>query len=348
MPSTTTVQKPLQTFGREAGDFDALPIIDLATLRSPDIQERRELARKIDKACTDVCFFYVKSHGVSEELISATYKAAHRFFSLEEGQKMKYYLGNSTNFRGYSPLYGEKSSNPDLEGDAEKIFPGALSEAFDMGYEIPADLQKSPGHVLPDDVYGLLGKNQWPSDDAVPGLRDAYTRYFGEVLELARALMRVFALALDLEEDFFDPMMEYPGVTSRMLHYPPQPVEGEEVPGLAAHTDDIPALQVRNKHGEWITAPPIPATFIVNISDSLALWFKSTIHRVVNLTGEERYSIPFFFGVDYNTTISVLENQVSEKKPPCCRPFKVGEYVRKKLASAYIGYGGQPAGRKQA
>ena len=53
--------------------------------------------------------------------------------------------------------------------------------------------------------------------------------------------------------------------------------------------------------------------------------FKSTIHRVVNISGEERYSIPFFFGIDYDATVSVLENHTSEDKPPCREPFKAGE-----------------------
>lgn len=53
--------------------------------------------------------------------------------------------------------------------------------------------------------------------------------------------------------------------------------------------------------------------------------FKSTIHRVTNLTGQERYSIPFFFGVDYDTTVSVLPNHISDDRPACKEPFKAGE-----------------------
>lgn len=53
--------------------------------------------------------------------------------------------------------------------------------------------------------------------------------------------------------------------------------------------------------------------------------FKSTIHRVTNMSGEERYSIPFFFGIDYDATVSVLENHTSVDDPPCRAPFKAGE-----------------------
>ncbi|KAF7167771.1 hypothetical protein CNMCM6106_003214 [Aspergillus hiratsukae] len=351
---SSTVTKPSQV------DFRSIPIIDLSNLHSSNIHERRELAQEIDQACTQVGFFYIKNHGISEELINKTHEAARQFFSLAEGEKMKIYVGNSKKFRGYSPLYGERSSNPDLEEIVLDSPPGALSEAFDIGYELSGDLQKSPNDWLPPDTFGLLGENQWPEDSLIPGFRATYLRYFAETLELSRALMRIFALALGQKENFFDPMVRFPGVTSRMLHYPPQPVQGKEIPGLAAHTDyecftilaqgNVPALQVLNNRGEWVLAPPIPGTLMVNIGDILSFWsnkrFKSTIHRVANLSGEERYSIPFFFGVDYDTTISVLENEVSDDNPPCKEPFKAGEHVRWKLSKAYIGYGGEPGKSK--
>lgn len=53
--------------------------------------------------------------------------------------------------------------------------------------------------------------------------------------------------------------------------------------------------------------------------------FKSTIHRVSNLTGQERYAVPFFFGVDYDTTISVLENCITKDSPAGMAPIKAGE-----------------------
>ncbi|KAF7590393.1 hypothetical protein BBP40_002894 [Aspergillus hancockii] len=293
------------------GVFENIPIIDVSALTSPHGEEREKLAAHIYEACTQVGFFYIKK------------------------------------YRGFMPLYAEQLTGTGLNDPVEQSTTGALSEAFDIGYEISADPERATDDILPPDIYSLYGDNQWPSNDVVPGFRQLYLTYFGEALMLSRKLMRSFALALHLEEDFFDSMMNYPGATSRMLHYPPQPVEGEVIEGLGPHTDKVPALQVRNARDEWILAPPIPGTLVVNIADCLSIWtnrkFKSTVHRVTNLTGQERYSIPFFFGVDYDTTVSVLPNCISEDEPACKEPFKAGEFVRAELAKVYVGYSGEPA-----
>lgn len=98
------------------------------------------------------------------------------------------------------------------------------------------DFQKSKDDSLPQDTYGLYGNNQWPDDDMLPNFSDTYIDYCAMMLELCRKLMRIFALALDLPEGYFDPMIRNPGVTSRMMHYPPQPVKEEIRKGLGAHT----------------------------------------------------------------------------------------------------------------
>lgn len=124
---------------------------------------------------------------------------------------------------------------------------GVLSEAFDIGYEIAMDFQKSEDDVLPPDTYGLYGGNQWPDQDTLAGFRETYIRYCGTVLELCRKLMRIFALSLDVSEDYFDSKIVYPGVTSRMMHYPRQPVSGAAREGLGAHT----VRTARLLHGRW-------------------------------------------------------------------------------------------------
>lgn len=138
-------------------------------------------------------------------------------------------------FHGFSPLFAELSTGADLDDPAARAAQECFSEAFDIGYEIDGDLQQPPGASLPPDPYELYGDNQWPSDEILPGFRETFLRYYAQLLELSRDLMRIFALALDLPENFFDDKMKFPGAMARMMHYPPQPA-GEKMAGLAAHT----------------------------------------------------------------------------------------------------------------
>ncbi|KAL5360606.1 Clavaminate synthase-like protein [Aspergillus floccosus] len=329
------------------GDFDNLPIIDVASLDSPDIEARKQLAAQIFDACTRVGFFYITNHGIPSGTIDAVHSAARQFFALPEGQKLECFLGKSNRFHGYSPLGGEHSDK-ELFGEQTN-----LSESFDIGYDIECDPDKSCTDRLPPDMYKLYGGNLWPSPDVLPGFKETYIEYFKACLCLSRKLMRIFALALGLEEDYFVRFVTFPGCISRILHYPPQPVPGEKKVGIEAHTDyecftilsqdEVPALQVLNTRRQWVNAPPLPGTLVVNIGDFLAFWtdgnFRSTVHRATNLTGQDRYSIPFFFGVNYDATIEVLETC---RKGATGKSVKAGEYVRERLSKSYIPFGQKP------
>ncbi|KAL3466887.1 2OG-Fe(II) oxygenase family oxidoreductase [Aspergillus heterothallicus] len=333
--------------GIVSGDFTNIPIIDLTNLESPDLASRRALAAEIHDACTRVGFFYITNHGISQTTITAMHSAAQAFFALPQEQKMEYYLGKSNRYHGYSPLSGEHSDK-ELFGDQTN-----LSESFDIGYEIAGDPSKSVSqHSLPDDPFELYGGNQWPDDSVLPGFHATYLAYFRACVTLSRRLLRIFALALDLEEEYFDEFVTDPGCMSRILHYPPQPVKGEERVGIEAHTDfecftilsqdTVPALQVLNSSNQWVTATPIPDTLVVNIGDFMSFWtggkFRSTVHRATNLTGENRYSVPFFFGVNYDATVEVLPTCAS-KEGPKSKAVKAGQYVRDRLSKSYIGFG---------
>lgn len=193
----------------------------------------------------------------------------------------------------------------------------------------------------------MSGPNVWPS---IPGFRDAVASYYGDVLGLARTMIQLFAEVLHLPPNFFDPVVSTPGAMGRLIHYPPQPASEPDALGIGAHTDiecftilcqgTVPALQILNVEGEWIQAPPIPGTFVVNIGDMLARWtndrFVSTVHRVWNTTGLERYSIPFFFGVNYDATIKTLETCLAEGETSKYEPVLAGDYVWKRLSVSRV------------
>jgi isopenicillin N synthase-like dioxygenase len=192
----------------------------------------------------------------------------------------------------------------------------------------------------------MSGPNVWPE---FPSFKETVGEYYAEILKLARRLIRLFALVLDLPETFFDKFVSTPGAMGRLLHYPPQAANDPEALGIGAHTDiecftilcqgTVPALQILNAKGEWIQAPPIPGSFVVNIGDMLARWtndkFISTVHRVWNITGKERYSIPFFFGANYDAVISTLESCLTDGQTKY-EPVLAGDYVYKRLAASRL------------
>jgi len=145
-------------------------------------------------------------------------------------------------------------------------------------------------------------------------------RYNDACLSFSKFLMRLIALSLSLPEEYFDHMSTFPMSGLRALHYPPQEIPTDV--GIGAHADyswftlvnqlslGIPALEVLNHNGEWITAPPVKGSLVVNVGDFLEMAsngrFVSTVHRVVNATGEERYSIPYFFSPSADVVIDTL------------------------------------------
>ena len=84
---------------------------------------------------------------------------------------------------------------------------------------------------------------------------------------------------------------------------------------------------------------PGAGAFIVNVGDLMARWtndyFQSTVHRAINQTGKERYSIPFFFGVNSQEVIEVLPTCQSDENPPKYKPITCGDYLVWRFAKAF-------------
>ena len=174
-----------------------------------------------------------------------------------------------------------------------------------------------------------------------------------QILDLARHLFRLFALSLGLEETYFDEMTTHPGGIARLLYYPPPKsspppspaLSSEEHVGLGAHSDyecftlllssSVPGLEILKPSGHWHIAAPPPDAFIVNVADFLMRWtnglYKSTVHRVVNRGGEARYSVPFFFSVNYDTLVETLPTCLAEGEKSKWKPIRAGEYILERL-----------------
>jgi isopenicillin N synthase-like dioxygenase len=297
----------------------ALPIIDIGGLSSTDLADRKAVAERLRVACLDNGFFYVVNHGVPPALIDALFEQTRRFFDSSEAAKSAVDKSLSFCQRGFEPMRAQT-----LEAGA----PPDLKESFYIGPELALD---DPRVVTRRFNHG---PNQWPAD--MPNFRPVTEAYFATMLALSQKLMAGLALALDLDEDYFAAYCTRPHATLRLLHYPPQPANaapGEK--GAGAHSDfggltlllqdEVGGLQVQGKaRDEWIHATPVPGAFVVNLGDMIARWtndrFRSTVHRVVNASGRERYSVPFFFSGNPDQAVECL--------PSCLASGEVPKYPR--------------------
>lgn len=282
-----------------------LPVIDVATLlggRTPS----PEVARAIESACRDSGFFYITGHGVPVELLSRLDAASRAFFRLPEADKLEIAMSHGSRaWRGYFPVGGELTSGrPDRK------------EGIYFGTELNEDDARVRAGVP------LHGRNLFPRQ--VPELREAVLAYVDALADVAQAVMRGVAVSLGLDADYFaSGYTARPTLLFRVFHYPPSP-PGDESWGVGEHTDyglltllaqdDNGGLQVNTPRG-WVDAPPLPGTFVCNIGDMLDRltggWYRSTPHRVRNVSGRSRLSFPFFFDPDFDAEVPPLPGRAA-------------------------------------
>ncbi|MGI4747591.1 MAG: isopenicillin N synthase family dioxygenase [Janthinobacterium lividum] len=301
-----------------------VPLIDVSALLK-STADRKSVANQLRIACSESGFFYATNHGVPQSLMNAVFAEARSFFDLSMDEKIVLDLAHSSVKHGYESLRAqtlEAGASPDVK------------EGFYIGRETPAD-----------DVY--RGPNQWPIRR--PEFRAAMEDYYGHMLHLAEALMRGIALSLDLDENRFADFCRDPYARLRLLHYPPNTAPGEK--GAGAHTDfggltillqdNCGGLQVQDPStGTWIDATPVAGAFVVNLGDMISRWtndkYRSTLHRVINSSGRERYSIPFFFHGNPEHTVECIPTCLDSGEAPKYARVSVAEHFKKKFGSSYV------------
>lgn len=314
--------------------ISALPLIDIGELGSPSRPAGRDVAEAIRAACLSKGFFYITNHGIAPALVEAVLRESRRFFELPLIERLKVRRECSVCDRGYEPIGGQ---------DLEQTGAPDLKEAFLLG----VDLADDDPRVLARKVNH--GPNQWPP--GLAGFRPVLEDYFAAMLHLSVRLMGAIALSLDLAEDHFAGFCGEPVALLRLLHYPRQPVNGNPgEKGCGAHTDwgaitlllqdDAGGLQIRDPVHGWLHAPPLPGTFVVNIGDLIARWtndrYRSTEHRVINLSGRDRYSVPFFFDGNPDYPVSCLPGCSDADHPPKYPTATVAEHTGRMHRATFV------------
>lgn len=309
--------------------FTSLPIVDLAPLTSdcPSEEELRELSAQLHDVFSTVGFAYLINAPLSfghDEV----FRMAKDFFDLPDKVKMgvakkTFRRTNKNTYRGYFP------AQPGTD-------PQNLKAGFEIGppHRLPPAASSSPLSSSRDDVpwggspFVLTEPNCFPSRTLYPARHRLETLY-AELSSLASTLLALLASSLGRNPAAFTAIMRNSVSTLRLLHYPSPPTtiplvgedkEGQEDQGHVVeklsctphtdsglltllHQDGTGGLEVRNAAGEWIPAPYVPGSIVVNVGDLLARMsggrLVATEHRVRS-SGRERYSVPFFCepGVD--------------------------------------------------
>lgn len=318
----------------------AIPIIDFSGVREGAPGALARVAGEIHAACIDYGFFYLASHGIPADAIGGAVDAAASFFALPASEKQ---LSAAVDHRGYIGM-----------GDAK--MQGATRPDHKESYVIGLELAADDPTILAGEK--LRGPNRWPRD---PAFRKAVDRYYAEVGKCGRDLLRAVAVSLGASEHFFADKYDKPLQRLNIIHYPPHPADAEaDQFGGAAHTDygcitllwqdQNGGLQVQDRTtGLWIDARPVPGAIVINVGDLLERWsnkrYMSMPHRVVNLSGKERYSMATFFDPDFSTIADPLAFGV-RKEEALFPPITAGEHILGRVRASFAYRPQEPAAVK--
>jgi isopenicillin N synthase-like dioxygenase len=321
---------------------EQIPIVDLARFETGDTATTAAAARELDQICREIGFLVISGHGVSATVQQALHDAGSAFFDLPMDAKMTVRRPTNDQNRGYIP-YGEETLARMHGGDT----PPDYKEVFAIGpFDLPADDYHSQERSYPN-----FAPNLWPGQPKA--LEPAMRAYFTELDKLSRRLARYFALALDLPSDWFTDKLNHHGSQLRLLHYPAPDRELEAGQlRCGAHTDlgmmtilrnqkAEGGLQVQPRGRDWIDAPAIDNTFVVNIGDLLMRWtndrWVSTPHRVAVPEVEarsqsRRMSIGYFTRPNYDVPISCIETCADADNPTKYETTTVKAYNDERFA----------------
>ncbi|KAK7941375.1 2OG-Fe oxygenase superfamily protein [Apiospora aurea] len=318
-----------------------IPVIDVSGLFSPALPNRQAVARQIRDAATNTGFFYIAQHGIPRATAAAAHAACLDFFRQPAAVKQRASIDRSARFNGYKAAATQRI-NPFESVDVRESFSWAYDPRFDPAVADVADIPpEAAAHLCLEDF-------PWEATANMPQFKAAIVDYWRSCLGLARALVRAFALALDLDEHFFDSKVTYPDAVLAMNYYPPIPKptdadavarsQSEQEVSIGSHTDfQLFTILWQDDNGG--SAGPEPTGAVVNIADYLQRItndrYISTVHRAQNWSGRERVSMPFFVGFNWNESCGVLDSCVAEGEEKHYEEISCSEWVKRRAQAMY-------------
>jgi isopenicillin N synthase-like dioxygenase len=294
-----------------------IPSIDISCFLNGT--DKYGIANQLARACEDIGFFTITGHGVSDTFLQNVSDCAFAFFDQPHAIKDKLIAPGGM---GYMRVGGE-----------------ALAATIDGTIH---DYKESLNLALPP------VDTQWPQETL---WSNTFLAYFNAMYALSANLMRIFAMALQLDENWFNDKIDHASAILRLLNYPPMPEIKPGTTWAGAHTDygiltilwspNSSGLQAQMRTGEWVDVRASRNAFIINIGDLMMNWtndrWVSNLHRVVpseNDLNRRRQSIPFFYNPNPDALIECLPTCKSIDHPPKYQPILARDHLQMKISKA--------------
>lgn len=291
--------------------MDQVPVVDIS---SPTSTSRRAL----DDACRDHGFFLLEGHGL-DDLIDRTWGWTARLFDADR------VVRTAIERDADNPLGWYDRELTKRRRDHKEVF----------DFIEPADPTR--------DRF-----NRWPTD--LPDFRGTMAEFYEAFSGLAQRTLEFIHDTLDLSPAGRSVIAGDPTASAvRLNHYTlGDPVPADERDGLAElgstalgfHTDpgtitmllqdDTGGLQADSRADGWIDVPPRPGTVVVNLADAMQVWtndrYRAAVHRVVPMTSDRRFSIPYFSNPPRDAIIEPLAELCDT--PALYRRFRWSDFMR--------------------
>jgi len=295
-----------------------LPVFDVGDVIAGDPDAPAALAESWRGVWETLGFMCVVNHGVPLGQVASMFDASKQFHDLPADVKQAISL--NTDQRGFMGIRGDYLANGEINENRKP----SISEAMFVATEYADD---NPYVAAGTQFYG---PNLWPPEDLAPGFRETTLAYMDVVTDLGKKLLPIWALALDLPADYFDPFFVDNYTYFRIAKYPPLPQHNEAELGIHAHRDTgfmtfLPpaneeGLQILDEDGNWFW-PELPDdAMVVNLGQFATRWmndrFRATTHRVVPPLDRDRYSLPCFVNPNFEVRNETLKTCTGPGNPP--------------------------------
>jgi isopenicillin N synthase-like dioxygenase len=317
-----------------------IPLIDLRRWRLGDRAQRTALAAELDHALRESGFLLVAGHGIGADVRERIRTQARAFFALAPRVKARY--ATAVGGRGW---VGQGRELNTFYGEAGDPARADLKETYTIGRELRTG--------DPELDRAWFAANVWPTE--VPALAALCTDYADAVRRVYAELLRLCAVALGLDAEWFVRRTLRSPHTFNINRYPPLRQTGRPEEGqyrIGPHTDwgvltvldrqvGYGGLEVQALDGSWRGAPAVPDALTVNIGDLMARWtgdrWRSTRHRVLPPSDEdpdeELISLIMFLEADVDTVITPLPAPIGRVEHP---PITAGDYLLERAAAATV------------